>query len=279
MNSSVFFIPQNQFYLCSSVFICVYLWFNSVVIIHILNGFSKSLPWPPYRRIGAVCLLAETNQGLLLVDTGLGLHDYKNPTRMMLNFMNIMRAVSDPEIAVVRQLARMGYKPEDVRQVVLTHLHLDHAGGLPDFPQAQVHVFRREYEAWQHPRKLLEILYNKVDFAHGPHWCFHHLRGERWYDFDAVRLPGIEPETWLVPLPGHTSGHCGVALQNETGWIFQCGDAVPVNLQFDIVPVLLYRPTIGPHVPRLKAFAKAHPEVRMLAGHMLLDWFEKEAMR
>jgi hypothetical protein len=52
-----------------------------------------------------------------------------------------------------------------------------------------------------------------------------------------------------------------------------------VNLQFDIVPVLLYRPTIGPHVPRLKAFAKAHPEVRMLAGHMLLDWFEKEAMR
>lgn len=243
--------------------------------IQILNGFSKSLPWPPYRRIGAVCLLAETNQGLLLVDTGLGLHDYRNPSRMVRDFMNVMRAVRDPETAVANQIARMGYKSEDVRHIVLTHLHPDHAGGLPDFPQAHVHVFRREYEAWQHPQKILEIAYNKADFAHGPNWQLHPLQGERWYDFDAVRLPGIEPEIWLVPLPGHTSGHCGVALQTETGWMFQCGDSVPVNLQFDFWPVLLYRPTIGSHVPRLKAFAKSHPEVRLIGGHMWLEFFKK----
>lgn len=247
--------------------------------IHLLNCFSKTLPWPPYRRIGAACLLVETNQGLLLVDAGLGLHDYEHPTRMLRDFMTVMRAVKDPEIAIVRQLARMGYKPEDVSDIVLTHLHLDHAGGLPDFPQAQVHLFRREYEAWRHPRKILEIAYNKADFAHGPCWQLHQLQGQRWYNFDALRLPGIEPEVWLVPLPGHTSGHCGVALKTETGWIFQCGDSVPVNLQFNFLPVLLYRPTIGPHVPRLKAFAEDHPEVRMLAGHMWHEWFEKEAVR
>ncbi len=257
------------------MFICLYLWFNSLVTIHFLNGFSKSLPWPPYRRIGAVCLLAETNQSLLLVDTGLGMHDYEKPTRMMRDFMNFLRADRDPDLAIVRQVTRMGYKPEDVRHIVLTHLHLDHAGGLPDFPHAQVHVYRREYEALQHPRKILEIPYNKPDFAHGPLWNIHELRGEKWYDFEAVRLPGIEPEVWLVPLPGHTSGHCGVALQTGTGWIFQCGDSVPVNLQFDFAPVLLYRPTIGSHVPRLKAFAETYPEVRLLAGHMWLDWFGK----
>jgi glyoxylase-like metal-dependent hydrolase (beta-lactamase superfamily II) len=246
------------------------------VAIHILNGFSKSMPWPPYRKIGAVCLVAETNQGLLLVDTGLGLHDYARPTRMMRGFMHVLRAERDPDLAIVRQVARMGYKPEDVRNIVLTHLHLDHAGGLPDFPQAQVHVYRREYEALGHPRKLLEIAYNKPDFEYGPRWKIHEMRGEKWYDFEAVRLPGIEPEVWLVPLHGHTSGHCGVALQTGKGWIFHCGDAVPVNLQFDFAPVLLYRPTIGPHVPRLKAFADAHPEVRLIAGHMRLDWFEKE---
>ncbi len=247
--------------------------------IHILNGFSKFLPWPPYRRIGAVCLLAETSQGLLLVDTGLGLHDYACPTRMMRDFMNVLRAERNPELAIVRQVARMGYKPEGVRHIVLTHLHLDHAGGLPDFPHAQVHIFRREYEALQHPRKILEIPYNKADFAHGPRWELHASQGEKWYEFDAVRLARIEPEIWLVPLPGHTSGHCGVAIQDGAGWIFQCGDAVPVNLQFAFAPVLLYRPTIGPHVPRLKKFAKAHPEVRMLAGHMWQDWFEKEKTR
>ncbi|MBE3066097.1 MAG: MBL fold metallo-hydrolase [Chloroflexi bacterium] len=254
------------------------MWFNSVVTIHILNGFSKSVPWPPYQRIGAVCLLVETNQGLLLVDTGLGLHDYTRPTRMMRDFMKVLRAERDPELAIVRQLARMGYKPEEVGHIVLTHLHLDHAGGLPDFPHAQVHVYRREYEALQHPRKLLEVAYNKPDFAHGPLWNIHELNGEKWYNFDAVQLPGIEPEVWLVPLPGHTSGHCGVALQTETGWIFHCGDAVPVNLQFNFAPVFLYRPTIGPHVPRLKAFRSGHPDVTMIAGHMNLDFFTKETI-
>jgi glyoxylase-like metal-dependent hydrolase (beta-lactamase superfamily II) len=248
------------------------------VAIHILNGFSKSLPWPPYRKIGAVCLVAETNQGLLLVDTGLGLHDYTRPTRMMRFLMNVLRAERDPNLAIVRQVARMGWRLEDVRHIVLTHLHLDHAGGLPDFPQAQVHVYRREYEALGYPRKLLEIAYNKPDFEHGPRWKIHEILGEKWYDFDAIRLPGIEPEIWLIPLPGHTTGHCGVALQTGTGWIFHCGDAVPVNLQFDCAPVLLYRPTIGPHVPKLKAFAEEHPEVRLLAGHMWLDFFEAPQM-
>ncbi|RJP51458.1 MAG: MBL fold metallo-hydrolase [Anaerolineaceae bacterium] len=252
------------------------MWLNAYVTIHVLNGFSKRLPWPPYRKIGAVCSLAETNDGLLLVDTGLGLGDYHNPSRMMRDFMAVMHAVRDPEIAIVRQLTRLGYQPADVRHIVLTHLHLDHAGGLPDFPHATVHLFQREYEAWKRPRKLLEIPYDKSHFAHGPRWQLHRLEGERWYDFDAVRIAGIQPEVWLVPLAGHTSGHCGVAIETETGWLFQVGDAVPANLQFDWFSVLLYRPTIGAQVPRLKAFAASHPEVRMVAGHMGLDFFEKE---
>jgi glyoxylase-like metal-dependent hydrolase (beta-lactamase superfamily II) len=243
--------------------------------VRVFNCFLKSLPWPPYRKIGAVSLLIETGGGPLLVDTGLGLRDYEYPSRMMRDFMKVMHAVQDPEIAIVRQLARMGYKPEDIHHIVLTHLHLDHAGGLPDFPQAQVHLFQREHEALQHPQKLLEIPYDKSHFAHGPRWQLHQLAGESWFDFDAVRIPGISPEIWLVPLAGHTSGHCGVAIQTDNGWLFQCGDSVPVNLQFEFLPALIYRPTIGPHVPRLKAFAKARPEVRMIAGHMWLDWFEK----
>lgn len=247
--------------------------------IRILNGFSKRLPWPPHRGIGAACLLVGTNRGLLLVDTGLGLHDYESPTRMMRAFMKIMRAVRDPEIAIVRQLARLGYDPGEVRDIVLTHLHLDHAGGLPDFPQADVHLLRREYEALGHPRRLSGMPCNKADFAHAPRWQLHQPEGERWYDFEAVRIAGIQPEVWLVPLPGHTPGHCGVALQAGSGWLFHCGDATPVHVQFDFWPVFFYRPTIGPHVPRLKAFARAHPEVRLVAGHMWLDWFEKENRR
>ena len=243
--------------------------------IRVLNVFSKSLPWPPHRAIGAVCLLAETNRGLLLVDTGLGLHDYAGATRMMRDFKRVMRAVEDPGLAAVRQVVRLGYRPEDVQDIVLSHLHLDHAGGLPDFPAAQVHVSRREYQALQHPRKLSELPYNRADFAHSPQWDLHELQGEKWYDFDAVRLAGLEPEVWMIPLPGHTSGHCGVALRSGPGWVFFCGDACPVNLEFGWLPRLAYRPTIGPHVPRLRAFAAAHPEVRLVAGHMWREFFEK----
>lgn len=195
---------------------------------------------------------------------------------MMRDFMAVMHAVRDPEIAIVRQLTRLGYQPADVRHIILTHLHLDHAGGLPDFPHATVHLFQREFQAWKRPRKWFELYYDKTHFAHEPRWQFHRLEGETWYDFPAVRIPGIRPEVWLVPLHGHTSGHCGVAIQTETGWLFHCGDAVPVNLDFNPVMVLLYRLTIGAHVPRLKAFAETHPEVRMVAGHMYLDFFKEE---
>lgn len=247
-------------------------------MIHILNGFSKRLPWPPHRRIGAVCLLAEMEKGLLLVDTGLGLHDYAHPTRMMRDFCKVMHAEYNANLTMVRQISRLGWDPKSVQNIVLSHLHLDHAGGLPDFPHAQVHVLRREFEALGGPRKLLEIAYNNSDFAHNPHWVLHENKGEKWYDFDAIRIPGIEPQTWLVPLPGHTSGHCGVALQSNSGWVFFCGDSVPVNLDFHPWSVALYRPAIGVHVPRLKAFAAIHPEVRMIAGHMRLEWFDKQVI-
>lgn len=86
----------------------------------------------------------------------------------------------------------------------------------------------------------------------------------------------FKPEMYLIPLTGHTRGHCGVVVQDGNSWLFHAADALPTNAQFDLLPPWIYKPVIGPHVPRLKAFAEAHPEVRMLAGHMWTDFFEKE---
>jgi glyoxylase-like metal-dependent hydrolase (beta-lactamase superfamily II) len=50
--------------------------------------------------------------------------------------------------------------------------------------------------------------------------------GESWLGFSAVRaIPGTRDEVLLVPLPGHTRGHCGVAIRRSDDWLLHCGDA------------------------------------------------------
>jgi glyoxylase-like metal-dependent hydrolase (beta-lactamase superfamily II) len=245
--------------------------------IHILNCVSMS-PWWPRWHIGGVCLLVETDEGPVLVDTGLGLHDYDHPSRLVRFYISVTRIHKDRGTAAVRQIKRFNWEPEKVRHIVMTHLHFDHAGGLPDFPDAWVHVYQPEYAALRKPRGPVErMAYNKPDFAHGPKWVFHEQVDAKWFDFDAIRLD-FRPEMYLVPLTGHTRGHCGVAVRDGSGWLFNAADALPTNAQFNILPPWVYKPVIGQHVPRLKAFAEAHPEVRMLAGHMWMDWFKKDVV-
>jgi glyoxylase-like metal-dependent hydrolase (beta-lactamase superfamily II) len=240
--------------------------------IRILNCAPMS-PWFPRWRVGGTCLLVETEEGLVLVDTGVGLHDYSNPTLMVRFFRLGFGIHCQPDRAAVRQVARLGYAPEAVQHIVMTHLHFDHAGGLPDFPQAQVHVHRREYEAMRRPRSWIELGYDPSDFAHQPSWVLYDQPNARWLGLEAIRLP-FSPEMHFVPLFGHTRGHCGVAIRDEKGWLFHCGDALPANAQFDITPQWLNRIVLGPHVPRLQAWALSNPEVRLLAGHMWQSFFE-----
>jgi glyoxylase-like metal-dependent hydrolase (beta-lactamase superfamily II) len=52
------------------------------------------------------------------------------------------------------------------------------------------------------------------------------VQGERWFGFDSIRtLAGSGDEILLVPLVGHTRGHCGVAVNTGAGWLMHCGDA------------------------------------------------------
>jgi glyoxylase-like metal-dependent hydrolase (beta-lactamase superfamily II) len=230
-------------------------------------------PWWPHWDVGGTCIMVETDQGLVLVDTGVGLHDHENPYWIVRLFALGFGLQRDPETTAVRQLARRGIAPESIRHIVLTHLHFDHAGGLPDFPQAQVHVHRRELEAHRRPRSWIELAYDRADASHGPRWVLYDQASEDWLGFAAIRLP-FTPVMYLIPLFGHTRGHCGVAIQDGEGWTFQCGDALPLSAEFDVTPEWVNRLVLGRHGPRLKAFTQQHPEVHLLAGHMRRLFFE-----
>ena len=177
-----------------------------------------------------------------------------------------------PEEAAICQIARLGFRPQEVRHIVLTHMHFDHAGGLPDFPWAKVHVHRREIEAIKSGKfhRWTDGGYNRHILDDGPDFVLYEGTGDKWNDFDAIRLP-FEPEMWLLPLFGHTRGHCGVAVKDGNNWLFHVGDAAAFA---DDAPEWMVKIVLGPHHSRLRAFEKAHPEIRMTMGHMSLDDFK-----
>jgi glyoxylase-like metal-dependent hydrolase (beta-lactamase superfamily II) len=241
--------------------------------IHILNGFTCNARLPRHWETGTVELLIETTDGLVMVDTGLGTEDYVHDSGIMKLFKVITRMPLDPQQALIHQITHLGYKPEDVHHIVLTHMHFDHCGGLPDFPHAKIHIYRKEYEAFLGKRRqFTDLAYVPCHITHGPDWAIYENTSDKWFDFNAIRLP-FEPEMWLIPLIGHTRGLCGVAIKNADGWLFQASDAAALfNTE---APDWLIRAVLGPHQPRIQQFADSHPEVKVITAHMWLDWFEK----
>ncbi|MGB0956588.1 MAG: MBL fold metallo-hydrolase [Panacagrimonas sp.] len=206
------------------------------VRIHHLNcgtmcPFSRRLMsgdggWLESASMCCHCLLIETGQGLVLVDTGLGSGDIADPARLGGVFNRVVRPRLSYEETAVAQVRALGFDPGDVRHIVVTHLDVDHAGGMSDFPQARVHVFEPEHEAAMAPTWRERMRYIPAHWDHDPDWVRHRVEGDNWFGFEAVRLiPGAAPDIALIPLPGHTRGHCGVAVASGERWLIHCGDA------------------------------------------------------
>jgi glyoxylase-like metal-dependent hydrolase (beta-lactamase superfamily II) len=177
-------------------------------------------------RLACHCLLIEGAEGLVLVDTGFGIDDTRQRRRLGQPFNALVRPRLEEEETATTQLGRLGFAPGDVRHIVTTHLDLDHAGGLADFPDAEVHLLGRELNAALHPSWRERLRYVAVQWAHGPRWVEHESGGEEWLGFESVRiLPGSDAEILLIPLIGHTRGHTGVAIKRPEGWLLHCGDA------------------------------------------------------
>ncbi|MCM2562323.1 N-acyl homoserine lactonase family protein [Lutimaribacter sp. EGI FJ00015] len=169
--------------------------------------------------------IIEHPEGLIVIDTGIP--SDANKPRYFPPYMPLLQraAVFDvsPEDEIGPQIRRLGLNPDDVRWVVLTHLHQDHDGGLHHFPNAEIVVSQDEWnfasgfkgrmngylnQRW--PRRFSPTLVDFQETAFGP--------------FASHAKLTHAGDVTLVPTPGHSPGHLSVFLNEGDTTIMFAGD-------------------------------------------------------
>lgn len=172
--------------------------------------------------------LIETTNGRILYDVGCDYRKIAN-AELRANFFDPMRPLFEPpemteEQRIPRYLAKLGLAPKDIDVVFLGHLHFDHAGGLCDLPDCEVHIQHAELVA---SRSLLDdgVFGDELTSASG--WRVQ--RGE--YE--------VSNGCYAIETPGHTAGHMSLFIELPKGRpVILCGDAADLreNLVDEVAP-------------------------------------------
>ncbi|TVR03771.1 MAG: MBL fold metallo-hydrolase [Deltaproteobacteria bacterium] len=223
--------------------------------VHAVNVASFHPPFgAPARHVdgrgflSTRALIVALGDRVVLVDSGFGPEDIASARRRLgLPFLALARPRLDPAETMVARLAARGLRPDDVTDILITHLDLDHAGGLASFPRARLHVHLAEMEVARTPRRPSHRLrYVPAHFDHDPVWAPFRFGEDRWHGFPVTALDGVPPTLRMVALPGHAAGHCGVLVERGDGdLLLHAGDAF---MEVQEVTTPGHRPSVATRV-------------------------------
>ena len=164
-------------------------------------------------------------------------------------------------------LKAAGYEPEQITDILITHIHTDHSGGLMDgnrmvFPNAIIHADKREVDYWLNPANRDKSKGDKEQLAR----LFREAAAKVKPYFDAGKVKTFDGNTQLfsgirsIATPGHTPGHSFYALESKGEKIVFLGDIMHVaEVQFPnpSVTIVFDSDSVAAAVQRKKAFADA----------------------
>ncbi len=217
--------------------------------------WSKTNPPDERRRItlAARCLLVRGNGKVILVDDG-------NGTKFSEKLKDIYR-LDNSQSDLISSLARHGVTPGDVTDVILTHLHFDHAGGsttlnngnlVPTFPRAKYHVQKAHWDLAQKPSEKDRGSFMRHDYEPlMEHKVLEFVEGE------ANLFPGID----LVVCNGHTTAQQLPKISDGKTTLLFCCDLFPTVSHLPLPYVMAYdvRPLVTIEEKK-KVLARAHEE-------------------
>jgi glyoxylase-like metal-dependent hydrolase (beta-lactamase superfamily II) len=198
-----------------------------MIQIHHLN--CVKIVSPINDNVCGHCILLNENGKLVLIDTGIGLLDTLHPQeRIGQELVEMVGYRFDENLTMIRQIEKLGLSPQNVTDCIISHLDNDHIGGLADFPQATVHVGIEEFENYQNGN----VRYLTTPLSHNPKIKTYQKSDFEWFGFEARKVNiDLKTEIYLIPLLGHTLGHCGVTLQIDNKWLFYIADAYYMRIE------------------------------------------------
>jgi N-acyl homoserine lactone hydrolase len=179
------------------------------------RSWTEWLPtyaWAIEHREGVI--VVDTGQGAHLLETGRSYHPFAR-------WEVVFRI--DPEEEIGPQLRALGIGPRDVKRVILTHLHMDHDGGLAHFPTSEILVAPGEIRTasgWA--GRVRGYLPHRWPSWFNP--APFNLTAEPYGSFAHSRRLTNAGDVLAVATPGHTTDHVSILVQDDDTTFFLAGD-------------------------------------------------------
>ncbi|MGQ9476846.1 MAG: N-acyl homoserine lactonase family protein [Actinomycetota bacterium] len=216
---------------------------------HMTYGYNMGR----HLTVVTVFLLLETDSGYVLFDTG-----WSRGMVPVLESIGLNPSISE-ENDVLRCLDRAGVSRDDISMIVLSHLHLDHAGGLSHFKGKRALVQKDELSYARSPHGFAAVPYARLDWEFGDY---------EWEEVEGDKI--IDHGLALVMLHGHTPGTMGIMFHlQKSGTFLFTGDNcyLLTNIENELIPGSVWSPAAAWYSLRKIKFLAALTGARPIPSH------------